>query len=75
MNMLMLDFIVPRAGPPPRFVRASHYSYRYTKIGSEEAMSGHWWIRDYIGQYMQPLSLESIDPLYTYFGWDQELEK
>ena len=111
-----------RSGPPPRYVRASHYAYTFTKLGSVEAIAGQWWTRysrrtafydnfmsndkarlpnrnnylilsksvkyvaqfsgpkfkrfcrSYIGQYMPPLSLESIGPLYDYFGWDHELD-
>jgi hypothetical protein len=64
-----------RAGPPPRYVRASHYAYSYAKIASVEEANGQWWTRTYIGQYMLPLNIQAIDPLYTYFGWENELSK
>lgn len=42
------------------YLRVQHYSYKYTKIGSKDAIAGRWWKRRLIGQYMPPISLESI---------------
>lgn len=54
---------------PPKFIRAEHYRYRYTKIGSSEAAKGAWWKRTYIGNYMPPISLESVKPILRQMGW------
>ncbi|KAK7498343.1 hypothetical protein BaRGS_00010297 [Batillaria attramentaria] len=54
---------------PPRFIRAEHYRYHYTKIGSSEAAKGAWWRRKYIGNYLPPISLESARPILKQMGW------
>ncbi|XP_063434753.1 lipase maturation factor 1-like [Mytilus trossulus] len=45
---------------PPRFIRAEHYRYRYTKINSKEAKAGKWWKRTKVGSYLPPISLDSV---------------
>lgn len=52
-----------------RFVRAEHYRYVYTKIGSKEAQSGKWWKRMRIGQYLQPVNLDALKQYLTQMGW------
>ncbi|WAR21616.1 LMF1-like protein [Mya arenaria] len=47
---------------PPRYIRVQHYSYKFTKIGSKDAQQGRWWKRRKIGEYLQPVSLESLKP-------------
>ena len=43
-----------------RYIRAEHYRYRFTKINSKEAKAGKWWKRTKIGNYLPPISLESV---------------
>ncbi|XP_077979831.1 lipase maturation factor 1-like [Glandiceps talaboti] len=45
---------------PPKYIRAEHYRYTYTKIGSKAAQEGKWWKRRRIGQYLPPVSLHSL---------------
>lgn len=45
---------------PPRYIRAEHYRYRFTKINSKEAKSGKWWKRTKIGNYLPVISLDSV---------------
>ena len=54
---------------PHRYVRALHYRYEYTKIGSKEAGRGHWWKRKLIGQYLPPLSAKQVKPVLREQGW------
>lgn len=54
---------------PPKFIRAEHYRYQYTKIGSPEARDGAWWTRKYSGSYMPSISLETIAPVMREMGW------
>ncbi len=42
---------------PPRFVRASLYDYRFTNTAERHA-SGAWWKREFIGEYLPPISIE-----------------
>lgn len=55
---------------PPKFVRAQHYLYKYTKIGSEEAKKGQWWTRQLRGSYLPAVSLESLYDYMTQQSWD-----
>jgi hypothetical protein len=48
----------PFSEKPPKFIRASLYEYHYTKPGSKD-----WWQRDYLREYLPPLSLE--DPAFV----------
>lgn len=52
---------------PPKFVRAQHFRYRFTKIGT--ARSGAWWKRKLIGQYLQPVSLRMLSNIVAQQGW------
>lgn len=54
---------------PPKYIRALHYRYEYTKIGSKEAGRGHWWKRKLIGQYLPPLSAKQVKPVLREQGW------
>ena len=46
----------PFPNQPPRFIRAQFYDYRFT--GSADRHStGAWWRREYIGEYLPPISL------------------
>ena len=52
-----------------RFVRALHYRYEYTKLGSPEASQGHWWKRSLIGQYLPIVSSRELKPVIETQGW------
>ena len=39
---------------PPKFLRALSYRYRFTDIDSKD-----WWKREYLGEYLVPISLEN----------------
>ena len=41
---------------PPRFIRALMYDYEFTDWKTRKE-TGHWWKRELIGYYMQPISL------------------
>ena len=74
--LIEIFFQLYRTGPPPRYIRASHYAYSYAKLGTAEAdRNGQWWTRTYKGTYLHPLSLRTLDPLYTYYGWEHELDQ
>ncbi|KAL5020902.1 hypothetical protein ScPMuIL_000057 [Solemya velum] len=60
---------------PPRFIRAEHYRYRYTKIGSREAKQGFWWTRSRIGSYLPPISAESIKDFMKQMDFDFHVPK
>jgi predicted DCC family thiol-disulfide oxidoreductase YuxK len=41
---------------PPRFIRAELFNYHFTDF-AERRRSGAWWKRDFIGEYLPPVSL------------------
>ncbi len=47
----------PFPGGPPSFVRARLYRYRYT-TRQERDSTGSWWVRELVGEYLPPLTLE-----------------
>jgi hypothetical protein len=52
---------------PPRWIRAGIWQYRFTQTRAD----GAWWTRERVGEYLNPVSLESR-PLRAYvsaFGW------
>ncbi|BFZ13139.1 hypothetical protein BsWGS_16177 [Bradybaena similaris] len=55
--------------PPPKYVRAEHYKYKFTKIGSQEAQSGQWWKRNRVGSYLPPVSLDMLQSTMSSMGW------
>ncbi|XP_065065932.1 lipase maturation factor 1-like [Rhopilema esculentum] len=57
-------------GKPPRYVRAEHYLYEFTKIGSQEAARGLWWKRKKIGEYFPIVDLESLKSYLKANGWN-----
>ncbi|XP_038064313.1 lipase maturation factor 1-like [Patiria miniata] len=57
-------------GNPPRFVRALHYRYQYTKIGSKQSQEGAWWTRKFLKSYLPPVSLESLESYIRSQSWD-----
>ncbi|CAG5116368.1 unnamed protein product [Candidula unifasciata] len=56
--------------PPPKYVRAEHYKYKYTQIGSEEARSGQWWKRKRKGSYLPAVSLDMLRSTIASMGWE-----
>ncbi|HKA13929.1 MAG TPA: lipase maturation factor family protein [Myxococcota bacterium] len=46
----------PFHGRRPRFVRAGFYRYRFTER-SRRRVTGFWWERTYVGDYLQPRAL------------------
>ncbi|XP_064466126.1 lipase maturation factor 1-like [Ornithodoros turicata] len=57
---------------PPKFIRAEHYRYRYARFGSPEARVGQWWTRERVGNYMPPVSIETLKPVMEKFGWNRK---
>ncbi|XP_028413940.1 lipase maturation factor 1-like isoform X2 [Dendronephthya gigantea] len=56
-------------GPPPRYIRAEHYLYEFTKFGSPEARDGKWWSRRKIATYFHPFSMKDIKDYLRNQGW------
>ena len=53
-----------------RYVRALHYDYQYTAVGSEEASQGQWWTRELRDRlYMPIVSEEHLRPVVEGQGW------
>jgi hypothetical protein len=48
----------PFPGQPPKWVRAMLYQYRFT-TPAERAVTGDCWVREPLGPYVPPLSLQS----------------
>ena len=46
----------PFPGTPPRYIRASLYTYRFTTF-AEHRKTGTWWTRAYRGTYLPAISL------------------
>jgi len=46
----------PFPGHPPRYLRAELYDYRFTSFAERRATAA-WWQREFIGEYLPPLSL------------------
>jgi hypothetical protein len=51
----------PFPDEPPKWVRATLYAYRFTNP-AERAATGDCWVRQWLGPYVPPLSLESWAP-------------
>jgi hypothetical protein len=49
----------PFPDQPPQFVRALFYRYRYTDR-KQKLETGAWWVRELLGIYLQPVSLEML---------------
>ncbi|XP_028406476.1 lipase maturation factor 1-like isoform X1 [Dendronephthya gigantea] len=56
-------------GPPPRYIRAEHYLYEFTKFGSPEARDGKWWSRRKIATYFHPFSMKDVKDYLRNQGW------
>ena len=55
--------------PKPEFVRARHYEYTFTKIGSKDYQKGKWWKRKLIGDYLPAVNRRMLQVAYDQFGW------
>lgn len=44
---------------PPRYIRAELYNYEFTTF-SERRETGAWWKRQYLGEYLPPISLPPV---------------
>ena len=49
----------PFPDQPPAFVRALFYRYRYTDL-KQKRETGAWWLRERLGVYLQPVSLDAF---------------
>ena len=68
--MLLLHVHVPCVYMFCRYIRALHYEYQYTGVGSEAAGRGEWWSRKPIGQlYIPIVSAEQLRPVIEAQGW------
>lgn len=56
---------------PPKFIRAQHYKYSFTKMGTPLSQGGAWWKRSLKGQYLQPVSLNMLQGVIKEMGWPQ----
>nr|XP_039274216.1 lipase maturation factor 1-like [Styela clava] len=57
-------------GKPPKFIRAEHYKYQFTKIGSNAARDGKWWRRKKIGSYLPPVNMKMLEAYLKSRGFD-----
>lgn len=48
----------PFPNAPPKYIRAQRYIYHFT-TPSEKQKTGNWWKREFVGQYLQPVSLQN----------------
>jgi predicted DCC family thiol-disulfide oxidoreductase YuxK len=46
----------PFPNHPPRYIRAEFYDYHFTNAAERRA-TGAWWKREFIGEYLPPISL------------------
>jgi lipase maturation factor 1 len=46
----------PFPGRPPRLIRAEFYEYHFTNAAERRA-TGAWWRREFVGEYLPPVSL------------------
>ncbi|XP_045141955.1 lipase maturation factor 1 [Echinops telfairi] len=54
---------------PPRWVRAEHYRYKFSRPGGLHANQGEWWVRKRIGPYFPPLSLRDLKGYFEAREW------
>ena len=57
--ILRLLRVNPFPGAPPAMVRALFYRYRYT-TPQERRETGAWWVRQLLGEYLQPVTLQAL---------------
>ncbi|XP_074960795.1 lipase maturation factor 1 isoform X2 [Phalacrocorax aristotelis] len=60
----------PFAGrAPPRWIRAEHFKYKFSRPGGKHASEGRWWIRKRIGPYFPPVNLQGLRKFYEDRSW------
>ncbi|XP_067162429.1 lipase maturation factor 1 isoform X3 [Apteryx mantelli] len=60
----------PFAGrAPPRWIRAEHFKYKFSRPGGKHAGDGKWWIRKRIGPYFPPVNLQGLQKFYEDRSW------
>ncbi|XP_064317484.1 lipase maturation factor 1 isoform X2 [Phalacrocorax carbo] len=60
----------PFAGrAPPRWIRAEHFKYKFSRPGGKHASEGRWWIRKRIGPYFPPVNLQGLKKFYEDRSW------
>lgn len=57
------------SGAPPSYIRAEHYLYEFTTIGTKKASDGLWWDRKKIGTYFPPVCMEDLRNILQSQGW------
>ena len=53
-----------------RYIRAEHFLYEFTKLGSQDARKGKWWSRRKIGTYFHPISMRDLKEYLKSQGWN-----
>ncbi|XP_049623937.1 lipase maturation factor 1 isoform X1 [Suncus etruscus] len=54
---------------PPRWIRAEHFKYKFSRPGGVHAAEAKWWIRKRIGPYFPPLSLSDLKGYFQSQHW------
>ncbi|UYV83731.1 LMF1 [Cordylochernes scorpioides] len=54
---------------PPKWIKADHYVYTYTKWNSQAAKDGAWWKRKFRQSYFGPVNHGMLKQIYQHFGW------
>jgi lipase maturation factor 1 len=49
----------PFPNAPPHFIRAQVYEYHFSNF-QEHRAHGEWWVREYKGEYLPPISMSDI---------------
>lgn len=57
----------PFPGEPPRHIRARFYRYQFTSW-REKQVTGAWWKRELLGEYLPPVSLKMLEDLLPRYG-------
>uniref|UniRef100_A0A8C5ZUG3 Lipase maturation factor n=1 Tax=Marmota marmota marmota TaxID=9994 RepID=A0A8C5ZUG3_MARMA len=47
--------------PPPRWIRAEHWRYKFSLPGGKHAAEGKWWVRRRLGPYFPAVRLEDLE--------------
>ena len=67
-GLIASDPFIDRGEPPPHYIRAQHFQYRFADASKGEV---GWWHRDEIGNYLPPLNLgnPSLHQFLRDHGW------
>ncbi|KAM5131323.1 lipase maturation factor 1 [Callospermophilus lateralis] len=55
--------------PPPRWIRAEHWRYKFSLPGGKHAAEGKWWVRRRLGPYFPAVSLEDLEGYFREQDW------